>query len=54
VRLFDEMDARPSLARVLRDQARVLRAVGRTTDAEAAEQRSTAIAAELGLKDFAR
>jgi hypothetical protein len=52
--LFEKMDARPSLARVLRDRAGVLRAVGRTGDAEAAEQRSAAIAAELGLKDFAR
>jgi len=52
-KLFEDMDARPSLARVLRDRAPVLRALGRTADAEAAEQRSTAIAAELGLKDFA-
>jgi hypothetical protein len=51
--LFDEMEARPSLARVLRDQARVLRAVGRIADADAADQRSKAIAVELGLKDFA-
>ena len=48
------MDARPSLARVLRDRARVLRAVGRTKDADATEQRSKSIATELGLKDFAR
>jgi hypothetical protein len=53
-KLFEEMDARPSLARVSRDRARMLRALGRTADADSAEQRSKAIAAELGLKDFAR
>ncbi|HEX6061950.1 MAG TPA: hypothetical protein VF001_07750 [Candidatus Limnocylindria bacterium] len=53
-RLFEEMDARPMLARVLRDRARVLRAIGRTTDADDDEQRSIAIATELGLRDFAR
>jgi len=53
VRLFEEMEARPSLARALRDQARTLRALGRTTDADAVEARSRAIATELGLKDFA-
>ncbi|HEY8830837.1 MAG TPA: hypothetical protein VIM83_09590 [Candidatus Limnocylindria bacterium] len=52
--LFDEMEARPSFARVLRDQARVLRALGRTADADAAERRSRALGSELGLKDFAR
>lgn len=52
-KLFEQMEARPSLARVLRDQARVLRAVGRTADADATDGRSRALAAELGLKDFA-
>jgi hypothetical protein len=51
--LFEEMEARPSLARSLRDRARILRALGRSADAEAADQRSQAIATELGLKDFA-
>ncbi|HTJ60354.1 MAG TPA: hypothetical protein VL333_04080 [Candidatus Saccharimonadales bacterium] len=52
-KLFEEMEARPSFARVLRDRARVLRAAGRTDEADGAEQRSKAIATELGLKDFA-
>jgi len=46
------MEARPSLARALRDQARVLRALGRTTDADSVDARSKALATELGLKDF--
>ncbi len=53
VQLFEQMEARPSLARALRDQARVLRALGRTADADSVDARSKAIAAELGLKDFA-
>lgn len=51
--LLEGMEARPSLARALRDRAQILRALGRAADADAAEQRSRAIAAELGLKDFA-
>ncbi|HEX9494956.1 MAG TPA: hypothetical protein VGA38_04270 [Candidatus Limnocylindria bacterium] len=51
--LFDEMGARPSLARTLRERARVLGALGRSADAGADERRSRAIAADLGLKDFA-
>ena len=52
-KLFEEMEARPSFARVLRDQARVLRAVGRTAGADEADARARSIATELGLKDFA-
>ena len=52
-KLFEEMEARPSLARALRDQARTLRALGRTADADAVDGRSRGIATELGLKDFA-
>jgi len=51
--LFEEMEARPSLARALRDRAQMLRALGRMPDADATEERSRAIGAELGLKDFA-
>ena len=51
--LLEEMEARPSLARALRDRARILRALGRSAEAEGADERSKAIAAELGLKDFA-
>ena len=51
-KLFDEMEARPSLARALRDRTRTLRAVGRVGEADEADKRSRAIGAELGLKDF--
>jgi hypothetical protein len=51
--LVETMGARPSIARVLRDRAQTLRALGRTADADADDQRSQAIGAELGLKDFA-
>ncbi|MEP7003703.1 MAG: hypothetical protein ABI888_04110 [Chloroflexota bacterium] len=50
--LFEEMHARPSLARVLRDLAKLLRTTGRTADGDAADARSRTLAAELGLKDF--
>jgi tetratricopeptide (TPR) repeat protein len=50
--LFEKMEARPSIARTLRDRSAVLRAMGRTAEAEDAERRSRAIASELGLKDF--
>jgi hypothetical protein len=53
VTLFEQMEARPSVARTLRDRARILRALGRAADADTDDQRSRAIAAELGLKDFA-
>ncbi|MEK6225883.1 MAG: hypothetical protein AABM40_06235 [Chloroflexota bacterium] len=52
VDLFDAMEARPSLARALRDRAGVLRAIGRTADAEDADRRSREIARQIGLKDF--
>jgi tetratricopeptide (TPR) repeat protein len=50
--LFELMEARPSVARVLRDRAEVLRAQGRTAEADAAQQRSRDIAKELSLRDF--
>jgi hypothetical protein len=52
-KLMEEMEARPSLARVLRLRAHILRAIGRAAEADAADKRSKTIAAELGLKDFA-
>jgi tetratricopeptide (TPR) repeat protein len=52
VGLFEAMEARPSLARALRDRALVLRAVGRGGDGDEAERRSHEIAGEIGLKDF--
>ena len=51
--LLEEMEARPSLARSLRDRAQILRSLGRAAEADAAEARSRAIGTELGLKDFA-
>ena len=51
--LMEQMEARPALARTLRDLARVLRALGRDAEADASDQRSRAIGTELGLKDFA-
>lgn len=50
--LFEVMEARPSVARVLRDRAEVLRAKARTAEADAAQQRSRDIAKELSLRDF--
>jgi tetratricopeptide (TPR) repeat protein len=50
--LFELMEARPSVARVLRDRAEVLRSLGRAAEAEGPQQRSRDIAAELGLRDF--
>ena len=52
-RLFEEMEARPTLARALRDRALVLRGLDRVADADAEDARSRALAADLGLKDFA-
>ena len=51
--LLELMEARPSLARALRLRVQILRALGRAAEADAADKRSKAIAAELGLKDFA-
>ncbi|MDQ6859316.1 MAG: hypothetical protein M3Z65_10005 [Chloroflexota bacterium] len=53
VTLFEQMEAQPSHARALRDQALILRALGRGTDADVADQRGQALGAELGLRDFA-
>ena len=52
VDLFEAMEARPSVARALRDRAQALRAVGRGADAAEAERRSREIAGQIGLKDF--
>ena len=50
--LFEFMEARPSVARVLRDRGDVLRELGRTTEADAAHERAQQIATELDLRDF--
>lgn len=53
VELFEAMDARPALARALRDRARALRKLERPDQAAAAELRSQELGQELGLLDFA-
>ena len=52
VELFEAMEARPSVARSLRDRARILRELGRAGEADADERRSAMLAAELGLRDL--
>jgi tetratricopeptide (TPR) repeat protein len=52
VELFATMEARPALARALRDRAKVLGALGRTEESAADEKRSSELAGELGLKDL--
>ena len=49
--LFEEMEARPALARALHDEAKALRALGRTAEATTVEQRALTLGRELGLKD---
>jgi tetratricopeptide (TPR) repeat protein len=53
VELFDAMEARPALARSLRDRAGVRRRLGRVSEATEDESRSVEIGRELGLVDFA-
>jgi len=50
--LFEEIEARPSLARTLRDQARLLASAGRVEEATTIADRATALARELGLRDM--
>ncbi len=50
--LLESMEARPALARVLRDEARTLRYLGREGEADEADRSARALAKELGLKDF--
>ncbi|TMC69992.1 MAG: hypothetical protein E6J13_10180 [Chloroflexi bacterium] len=52
LKLFEAMEARPSVARTLRDRGEVFHALGRTAEADSAHQRAREIASELGLKDF--
>lgn len=51
VELFEAMDARPSLARALRDRAQALRGLGRIDGSERDENRANELARQLGLKD---
>ena len=52
IELFEAMETRPSLARALHDRAQALRALGRAEEADDVDQRSHALARELGLKDL--
>jgi len=52
IELFEEMEARPSLARALHDRALVLRTLGRAGDADRDEHRSNELGRELGLRDM--
>ena len=51
VELFEEMEARPALARALRDRAGVLRGLGHDEEAARDEKRSGELATQLGLRD---
>lgn len=53
VHLFEEMEARPALARALRDRATALRGLGRADEAAEDEMRATELARLLGLIDLA-
>ncbi|MDQ3399862.1 MAG: hypothetical protein M3470_02530, partial [Chloroflexota bacterium] len=50
--ILERCEARPAIARTLRDQAVVLRLAGREEDAASVDSRSRSLAAELGLRDF--
>jgi tetratricopeptide (TPR) repeat protein len=49
--LFEEMEARPALARVQIDQAKALRNLGHEAEAADIEQRALSLGRKLGLKD---
>lgn len=51
VKLYDEMEARPALARALLDQSKALQNLGRAAEADEALKRSLALGRELGLRD---
>lgn len=51
--LLEAMEARPSIARVLRDRAEVLRRLGRLDEADESDRRARSLARELDLKDAA-
>jgi hypothetical protein len=53
VKLFEEMEARPALARALLDEAKALRNLGRPGEADEVEKRAVALGRELGLRDAA-
>ena len=51
IRLFEDMEARPALARAMYDRAKALRALGHTAEALEVEQRALTLGRELGLRD---
>jgi tetratricopeptide (TPR) repeat protein len=51
IRIYEEIETRPALARALRGYSQVLARAGHDRDARAARSRSDALAAELGLRD---
>ena len=51
IRLFEEMETRPALARALRAYGSALTSAGRVEEGRAALHRSRTIAADLGLRD---
>jgi tetratricopeptide (TPR) repeat protein len=53
VELFEDMEARPALARVHHDRAEVLRALGRVDEAAEVDRQSRELGRELGLRDAA-
>ncbi len=50
-RLFEQMEARPSLARALHHQAGALRGLGRTAEADEVDTRALELGHSMGLKD---
>ena len=50
-RLFETMEAQPSLARALLDRSKALRGLGRTSEAGEVESQALQLGRQLGLKD---
>jgi hypothetical protein len=52
IELFRAMEARPALARALRDRANALRGAGRAADASSDDREAQELSRELGLEDL--
>lgn len=52
IELFEEMDAKPALARTLHDRATALKALGQVDRASASDQRAAELGTQLGLRDM--
>ena len=50
-KLFESMEARPSVARALHDRSKALRGLGRASEAADAENQALQLGRQLGLKD---